>query len=29
VNIMADDRNQRVYLTFYLSFGFGKRFNKY
>lgn len=29
VNIMADNRNQQVYLTFYLSFGFGKRFNKY
>jgi len=29
VNIMADNRNQRFYLTFYVSFGFGKRFNKY
>lgn len=29
VNIMADNRNQQFYLTFYLSFGIGKRFNKY
>jgi hypothetical protein len=29
VNIMADDNDQRFFLTFYLNFGFGKRFNKY
>lgn len=29
VNIMADDLDQRLFLTFYLSIGFGKRFNKY
>jgi len=29
INIMADDRNQHLFLTFYVSFGFGKRFNKY
>ena len=29
VSIMADERNQQFFLSFYLSFGFGKRFNKY
>lgn len=29
ISIMADERNQRFFLTFYVSFGFGKRFNKY
>ena len=29
VSIMADDNNQPFFLTFYLAFSFGKRFNKY
>jgi hypothetical protein len=27
VTIMADNKNQNFFLTFYISFGFGKRFN--
>lgn len=27
VSIMADNRNQNFFLTFYISFGFGKRYN--
>ncbi len=29
VEIMADSRNQLFFLNFYLSYAFGKRFNKY
>lgn len=29
VNIMADEQNHRLFATFYLNIGFGKRFNKY
>ncbi|MBU1370003.1 MAG: hypothetical protein KJ578_08695 [Bacteroidetes bacterium] len=29
ISIMDDERNQRLFITFYLSFGFGKRYNKY
>jgi hypothetical protein len=29
LNLMDDDRNQRIFLNFYISYAFGKRFNKY
>lgn len=29
VSIMADNRNQKLFCTLYLSYGFGSRFNKY
>jgi hypothetical protein len=29
VTIMADDLNQKLFMTFYIGIGFGKRYNKY